>query len=235
MTVSTRTHSYEINGKQYKAYIASHGKAAPTVILCHAWAGRTHIENAKADAFAALGYTAIAIDLFGSDVVGSSTDECQALITPFMEDRGKLRDLLLANIDEMKKLDDVDASNVAVAGYCFGGLCAMDAARANADVKGVISFHGLFAAPDKTADEIKPKMLVLHGWDDPMVPPTDVVALGEELTKANADWQLHAYGGTMHAFTNPEANDPDFGTVYDADADRRSWQSTIEFLEELFG
>lgn len=234
MTISTRTHTYDIDGKSYKAFVASHDAAAPTVLICHAWAGRTEFENQKAEAFAALGYTAIAIDLFGSDVVGTSTEECQALMTPFMEDRAKLRDLLLANITEMKWLDQVDANNVAVAGYCFGGLCALDVARANATVKGVISFHGLFASPDKTADKIDPKLLVLHGWDDPMAPPTDVVSLGTELTKANADWQLHAYGDTMHAFTNPKANDPDFGTVYNADADRRSWQSTIEFLEELF-
>ncbi|MEX6633638.1 dienelactone hydrolase family protein [Hyphococcus lacteus] len=234
MTISTRTHSYDISGKSYKAFIASHDAAAPTILICHAWAGRTEFENQKAEAFAALGYTAIAIDLFGSDVVGTSTEECQALMTPFMEDRAKLRELLLANITEMKWLDQVDADNVAVAGYCFGGLCAIDVARANAAVKGVISYHGLFTSPDKTADKIDPKLLVHHGWDDPMAPPADVVSLGTELTKANADWQLHAYGNTMHAFTNPKANDPDFGTVYNADADRRSWQSTIEFLEELF-
>jgi dienelactone hydrolase len=77
-------------------------------------------------------------------------------------------------------------------------------------------------------------VLALHGHDDPMVPVDDVVALESELTEAGADWQVHAYGGTMHAFTNTKANDPDFGTVYNADADRRSWASMQAFLDEVF-
>ena len=126
------------------------------------------------------------------------------------------------------------AVHITAIGFCFGGLCALDVARSNADAAGVVSFHGLLNAPGNTADEIKPKVLALHGWDDPMATPDDVKAFGEEMTKAKADWQLHAYGGTMHAFTNPQANDPDFGTVYDADADRRSWQAMQNFLTELF-
>ena len=99
----------------------------------------------------------------------------------------------------------------------------------------MVSFHGLLGAPGNTAEKVSPKVLALHGWDDPMAPPSDVEALGKELTDADADWQLHAYGGTMHAFTNPAADDPDFGTVYDKDADRRSWIAMKNFLEEVLG
>jgi len=111
----------------------------------------------------------------------------------------------------------------------------LDLARTGADILGAASFHGLFNSPGNTSNnKIKAKVLVMHGWDDPMVPPNDVLALAEELTSMDADWQIHAYGNTLHAFTNPAANDRDLGTVYDADADRRSWQSLQLFLAEIF-
>ena len=146
-----------------------------------------------------------------------------------------LQERLKATIDMVKDQPEVDSAKIAAIGFCFGGLCVLDIARSNADAAGVVSFHGLLHAPGNTAAKINPKVLALHGWDDPMATPDNVKAFGEEMTKAKADWQLHAYGGTMHAFTNPKANDPDFGTVYDADADRRSWQAMTNFLAELFG
>ena len=98
----------------------------------------------------------------------------------------------------------------------------------------MISFHGLFTAPGNTAGtKIKAKVLALHGHEDPMVPVDSVIELEKELTEAGADWQIHVYGGTMHAFTNPQANDPGFGTVYNPDADRRSWRSLLNFLDEV--
>jgi len=124
-----------------------------------------------------------------------------------------------------------------VIGYCFGGLCALDVARANAPgVRGVVSLHGIFAAPNLGPQpEIAPSVLVLHGWDDPLAPPQDVVMLAEELTAAKADWQLHAYGHAMHSFTNPNAAFPERGMAYDAKAAARSWASVEAFLAEVFG
>ncbi|MEZ5974627.1 MAG: dienelactone hydrolase family protein [Planctomycetota bacterium] len=110
----------------------------------------------------------------------------------------------------------------------------MDLARTGVDILGAISFHGLPTAPGNTK-KIQAKMLICHGWDDPMAKPEAMIGLAKELSDAGADWQLHAYGHTMHAFTNPAANDPDFGTVYQPDADRRSWQAARNFFEELFG
>ena len=234
MAVETRAQDYEIDGKTYEAFVAHNGKAAPTVMICHAWAGRSDFENGKAKALAALGYTGVAIDLFGKGVLGQSKEENQKLIEPFVNDRPMLQTRLARNIKVVKEMAEADADKIAAIGFCFGGLCVLDIARSGGDVKGVVSFHGLLGAPGNTQSRIDAKILALHGWDDPMATPDDVKALGEELTKAEADWQLHAYGGTMHAFTNPEANDPDFGTVYDADADRRSWAAMKNFLEELF-
>ena len=108
-------------------------------------------------------------------------------------------------------------------------------ARTGADISGVASFHGLFGKPGNTdGNQITAKVLVMHGWDDPMATPEQTLALAEELTTMGADWQIHAYGNTQHAFTNPAADDPEHGTVYDAAADHRSWQSLQLFLAEIF-
>jgi dienelactone hydrolase len=118
-------------------------------------------------------------------------------------------------------------------GFCFGGLCVLDLARTGADVRGVASFHGILKPSGLPAKPIKSKVLVMHGYDDPMAPPEDVLALAKELTASGADWQLHAYGNTKHAFTNPEANNAAMGLMYNADADRRSWHAMLGFFEEV--
>ncbi len=235
MKIHTRPVEYEIDGVTYEAVVSSENeRARPGVLICHAWAGRSEFEVEKAKALAALGYTGIAIDLYGKGVLGTSTEECQALMTPFVDDRSMLQKRLATILSITKELPEVDADKVAAIGFCFGGLCVLDMARTGADLTGVVSFHGLLGAPGNTHKKIQAKILALHGWDDPMAPPSDVEALGQELDSAGADWQLHAYGGTMHAFTNPNANDPDFGTVYNKNADRRSWKAMKNFLRELF-
>ena len=100
-------------------------------------------------------------------------------------------------------------------------------------VEGVVSFHGIFAPPGNTqGNKISAKVMALHGWEDPLAKPESVVALTQELTEAGADWQIHGYGHTYHAFTNPGANDPAGGNAYSEDGDRRSWQSAVDFLAE---
>ena len=207
----------------------------PGVLVSHAWAGRSDFEDNKANGLAGLGYAAFSLDLYGKGVCGSSPEENSALMQPFLDDRAMLQKRLLVSRDTLREQTEVDASKVAAIGFCFGGLCVLDLARTGEDLAGVISFHGLLGAPGNTdGNMIKAKILALHGWDDPMATPDTVIALSRELTAMNADWQVHAYGNTLHAFTNPEANDKAMGTVYDAAADRRSWTAMQNFLEELF-
>jgi dienelactone hydrolase len=111
-------------------------------------------------------------------------------------------------------------------------VCA-GSSRSGADVRGVVSFHGLLKPSGLPPKKIQSKVLILHGYDDPMAPPEEVLAVAKELSAAGADWQLHAYGNTVHAFSNPQANNPAFGTVYKPEADRRSWHSLLGFLEEV--
>lgn len=208
----------------------------PGVLVSHAWGGRSEFEDGRADSLAALGYAALTLDLYGKGVRGSTPEENGALMQPFLDDRAMLQRRLLVSLETLRNQPEVDAGRIAAIGFCFGGLCVLDIARTGADIAGVVSIHGLFGAPGNVAGSaIKARVLALHGWDDPMATPDDVNSLASELSAMGADWQIHAYGNTMHAFTNPAASDPDMGTVYDATADRRSAQAIANFLEELFG
>ena len=238
MPIHTRPVEYGDDGQQFEAFMAwdaGAGPARPGILVAHAWRGRGEQEEATAKRLAELGYAGFALDLFGKGVRGGSVEENRRLIRPFMEDRPMLARRMQLALAVMRAQDEVDEKRAAAIGFCFGGLCVLDLARSGAAVDGVVSFHGLLKPPGNARGTgIHAKVLVLHGWDDPMATPGEVVELGRELTKAGADWQIHAYGRTMHAFTNPAANDPDFGAVYQADADRRSWRSMCAFLAELF-
>jgi len=239
MGMQHRLIEYEDGGVVLEGRLAWNDAAAgplPGVLVAHAWAGRSDFEDGKADRLAELGYAAFALDLYGKGVRGNSVEENAALMQPFLEDRGMLQRRLLVSLATLRAQPEVDSSKVAAIGFCFGGLCVLDIARTGEDLAGVVSFHGLFGAPGNTeGNSIKAKVLALHGWDDPMAKPDAAVALGRELTTMGADWQLHAFGNTMHAFTNPGANDPGMGTVYNAAADRRSWIAMQNFLQEIFG
>ncbi|MEL6259288.1 MAG: dienelactone hydrolase family protein, partial [Pseudomonadota bacterium] len=226
---------YEIDGAAYEGYVARpEVDSAPVVLVVHAWCGQSSFEREKAVALAELGYVGFAIDLFGKGRRGATVEENQALIKPFTDDRSLLQARMTASLDIGRSLSGVKKDKSAAIGFCFGGLSVLDLARSGSNVSGVVSFHGLLSAADNLPDpKISSKVLVLHGWDDPMAPPSDVLALSQELTGSGADWQLHAYGGTLHAFTNPDANDVDFGVKFDAGANQRAFTAMRNFLEEV--
>ncbi|MEL8056894.1 MAG: dienelactone hydrolase family protein [Pseudomonadota bacterium] len=227
-------HEYEQNGQTYEGYLSMpSGTPKGLVLVAHAWAGQSDFERGKADWLASLGYAGFAVDVYGKGQRGETTEECQVLMTPLAENRPELQSRLSHALDVAKAASGTDKA--AAIGFCFGGLSVLDMARTNMAVEGVVSFHGLFGAPGNTADKVTPKVLALHGWDDPMATPDDVMALSKEMSAASADWTLYAYGGTMHAFTNPEANNPDFGTVYSPTAERRSFAAAEDFLNEVLG
>ncbi len=238
MPIQTRLIEYQHDNLTLEGFLAwddSHAGPRPAVAISHAWAGRTEFEEAKAIALAKQGYVGFAIDLYGKGVRGNSTEENSALMTPLLQDRPRLQQRMLRAVTVLREQRQVDPLKVAAIGFCFGGLCVLDLARAGSDVAGVASFHGLFLAPGNTAgNKITARVLCLHGYDDPMVQPPAMLELASELTAAGADWQIHAYGNTVHAFTNPQANDPGMGAMYSEAADRRSWAALQNFLGELF-
>lgn len=182
-----------------------------------------------------LGYGSMVADLFGAETHGASRETMFGHLARLKSDRAALRRRLLALLESLCAQPEVDPDNVAVIGYCFGGLCALDVARSGANVAGVASFHGLFDPPGLPPQPIQAKVLAMHGWDDPMVPPDAVVALAKELTEGGADWQIHAYGHTGHGFTNPNAHQIGIeGVAFQEAAARRSWAALKDFLAELF-
>lgn len=230
------TFEYKDGSVVCEGYVAgAGGDKKPCVLIAHQWAGMTDHERAKADELARLGYVGLAIDVYGKGVKGDPMGDNSALMMPFLNDRAKLQRRLMAAVAAAKAHASVDASRIAIMGYCFGGLCALDVARSGTgDVRGAVSVHGIFAPNGLASAPIKAKVLVLHGWDDPMAPPKDVLALTQEMTAAKADWQLHAYGHTMHAFTAVGAYAPERGIAYNENADGRSWASTLSFFKEIF-
>lgn len=219
----------------YSAVDPSKSGKKPAVMVIHDWSGRNEFAEKKAEKLAELGYIGFAVDIFGIGKLGKTKEEKMALIKPFLDDRAALRERVLAALQAVKNIPEVDQHQIGVIGFCFGGLCALDLGRSGADVRGIVSFHGLLNPPADLADKkILAKVLAIHGHDDPMVPFEEVLAFEREMTEQQVDWQVLIYGGTKHAFTNPLANDPDFGTVYKEIADKRSWIAMKNFFAEIF-
>ena len=238
MNITTKPFEYT-DGKQtcigYLAWDETYADPKPCVMIGHAWGGCDGFAQSKAVQMAAQGYVGFAIDVYGDGQQGGDPTKNEALMMPFVNDRKMLLKRLKAALKAAKGLEQVDANNIAMMGYCFGGLCALDLARSGVDIKAAISFHGLFNGNGLRPKKIKASVLALHGWDDPMAPPASVTELGEELTAAKCDWQIHAYGGTKHAFMVPEANDPKNGVQYNATAEKRAWAVSLDLLAEKFG
>lgn len=235
----TRYVDYSDAEKTYEGFLALPGSAAPIglVVVGHAWGGQGDHEREICERLSGMGYAAFAYDIYGKGQRGETTEECSALMTPLVGNRAKLQSRLATSIATAQAETGLGKDKTVGIGYCFGGLCALDEARAGLDVTGVASFHGLFMPAPNISDDttISAKVLILHGYDDPMAKPEDMVAVCNEMTKKGADWQLIAYGQTMHAFTNKGANNPAFGTVYSPSADGRSWTALTNFLREVMG
>ncbi|MCB1072778.1 MAG: dienelactone hydrolase family protein [Chlamydiia bacterium] len=233
--MKTETIDYNHERKDLEAFIAFNEakEKAPGVLIFHAWRGRDDFVLEKAKWLSSLGYVGIAVDMYGKGILGSSPEENGKLMQPFMDDRKFLLSRMEAGLKVAMDHPRVDKGKIGAMGFCFGGLCALDLARSGAPIQATISLHGLLTPPDY-ATKVSGKILVLHGHDDPMVPPEQVLAFEEEMTKAKVDWQVHVYGKTMHAFTNPVANDPKAGTVYSEIAEKRALQSVENFFKEVY-
>ena len=232
----TANHIYYHHTQALHGYLAYTSPERPGVLIFHDWSGRNAFVLKQAEMLAKMGYVGFAADLYGEARIGETTEQKKALMAPLMSHRTHLLARIQASFHAFCALPEVDTTRTAAIGFCFGGLCALDLARSNNTPKGIVSFHGLLHRPENMPiTPINAKLLVLHGYDDPMVPPSEVQLFCDEMTKAKADWQLHMYGKTTHAFTNPDANDPVLGTQYNPLAAHRAFQSMQNFLKDLFG
>jgi len=232
-----RAIAHEFEGEDLESVFVGRrdGQARPTVILIPTVMGVSQLEIGFGRQLVELGYNSLVADLFGKKFHGASRDTCFGEMTRLRNDRAALRRRLTSVFELVQSLSEVSPGQIVAAGYCFGGQCALDLARSGVDIAAAVSFHGLFDPPGLPPEKIKAKVVAFHGWDDPMVTPEKVVALGQELTEAGCDWQIHAYGHVGHGFTNPHASELQIdGVAYNALAAERSWTSFINLLEELF-
>lgn len=240
MAIVRETIIYDGPGGPFEGVIAYEDEvetARPGVLVVPNVLGQKEADVVHAENLAKLGYVGFACDVFGQGKRTERGPDQGVYMNEMQANRGLLRDRLAASLETLKGLSRVDPHKVAAYGFCFGGKCVLDMARAGLDFLGGVSFHGVYDRPDyANITPIKPKLLVCHGWDDPIGPPEAVVALGQELTEGEADWQIHAHGGAGHAFTDVDLKGRTIapGIGYEEKADRRSWEAAKDFLSELF-
>ena len=238
MTITRRVTVHEGPGGTFESMAVFDkyaGAPLPGILLFPNALGTKEADFSYAEKVVELGYTVFVADIYGQGKRASRDDPDMArYMNEVNADRALLRDRLNAAHSVLKSLPEADAGRTAAIGFCFGGKCVLDLARSGADVAGGVSFHGIYDAPPFPNAAISAKLLVCHGWDDPLAPPAATVALADELTKAGCDWQIHAYGNTGHAFTDHAVNMPEKGLAYSPDADRRSFRSMRDFLADLF-
>jgi dienelactone hydrolase len=208
----------------------------PGVLVVHDWMGLVDFAKGRADELAKMGFVALAADIYGQGVRPKNDKAAMELVTKYKADRTLLRRRAQAALNTLLAQPQTDPKRVAAIGYCFGGTTALELARSGAPIAGVVSFHGGLNTPTpQDAKNIRAKILVLHGADDPYVPPEEVAAFEKEMKDAKVDWQLVKYSGAVHAFAVPGAgNDTSKGAAYNASADRRSWQAMKDFFKEIF-
>jgi dienelactone hydrolase len=220
----------------YLAYDGSLTGKRPGVLVVHEWNGLGDYVKQRTDQLARLGYVAFAADIYGKAVRPKTPQESGAEAGKYKANRTLLRSRAKAGLEALKSNPNVDPARIAAIGYCFGGTTVLELARSGADVAGVVSFHGGLDTPAPgDAKNIRCKVLVLNGADDPHAPAEQVAAFQDEMRNAGVDWQVISFGGAVHGFTNPaNGNDNSKGVAYNAKADQRSWEAMKTFFAEIF-
>jgi dienelactone hydrolase len=228
--------SYEYGDRKFAGYIAdgSNGRKAPGILVAHEGAGLVDHPKSRAQMLAALGYVAYAFDLFGGEAM--PMEEARTVVQHLRADLPELRGRVSAALGVLKAQPSVNKRRLGAIGFCFGGTAVLELARSGADVAGVVGFHaGLTTSRPEDAHNIRGRVLVCMGADDPIITEDQRLAFAEEMTKGGADWQMHVYGGVGHSFTNRDIDAWKFpGFAYDETADRRSWTAMRAFFDEVF-
>jgi len=230
---------YEADGLNFESHLfldeRKTGKRPAVLVFPEAFGLGEHAKS-KAQRLAELGYVTLASDLHGEGKLVEDLPTVMGIIGPLMADPTGTRARAKAGLAALKALPQVDAERIAAIGYCFGGTMALELARSGGDVAGVAGFHsGLGTARPQDARNIKAKVLVCIGADDPMIGTEPREAFVQEMRAGGVDWQMELYGGVVHSFTNPEADARGNPALkYDAKADARSWLKLRGFLDEIF-
>jgi dienelactone hydrolase len=206
----------------------------PAVLVAHEGNGLGNHPKNSARKLAELGYVAFALDYYG-DGKPLAPEEVGARFGELAGDPSRTRAIGTAGLEVLLASEYADASRVAAIGYCFGGTLSLELARGGADLVAVVGFHsGLSTTRPDDAADIRGKVLVCIGSEDPIIPPEQRHAFEAEMRAAGVDWRMHLYGGAVHSFTNPEADGSMAAIKYDRRADERSWRSMLDLFAEVF-
>jgi dienelactone hydrolase len=232
----TQDFAYNHDGLMLTGQIARPAGDGPHrgVLVMHSALGLDDLVCRRACDLAALGYVALATDMYGVGRNPLSKEEVGPLFLALQESPDLLRSRVIAGFDKLRGVPEVDATRVSAIGFCFGGQCVLELARTGADLRSVVSFHGLLrTAMPAQPGTVQAKVLTISGARDPYVPAEDVAAFRDEMTNAAADWQVTVYGQGLHAFTEPDIDKQDVpGTAYDPFLDPLSWAQATAFLGE---
>jgi dienelactone hydrolase len=228
--------SYEAGGRTYTGFLAdgSNGRRVPGILVIHEGGGLGRHTKERAASLGELGYVAFAMDLFG--MAEFELERAKAIVRELRANAPRLRALCSAALGVLLDHPHVDTARLAAIGHCFGGAAAIELARGGAPLAAIIGFHaGILPGTREDNEAIRAKLLLCHGADDPVVPPSQIEAFAADANDAGLDWQVHLYGGVGHSFTNREIdawNMPGF--AYHEVADRRSWAAMRGLLNEVF-
>lgn len=229
--------TYEKDGVKMEGTLVYNDKTTkprPGIVVFADWMGHGAYSQMRAQQLAELGYVAFAADIYGVGNNPKDNKEAAALAGKYRSDRKLLRQRAEAALETLSSNKLVNKNKIAAIGYCFGGTAALELARDGAPLTGVVSFHGGLAT-DMKATKMTPKVLVLHGGDDPFVPEKDVLEFQKEMRDAKADWQFITYGNSVHAFTQKQSgSDPSTGAAYNELSDKRSWEEMKRFFNDIF-
>lgn len=218
--------SYEINGEIFEGYFTSTSVNDPFILLVHDWDGLTEYEVTRANMLSELGYTVFAVDLFGKGVRPTEVEDKRQHTGALYQDREKMRRLLNGALD-VARSRGANIKNTVAMGYCFGGAAVLELARSGAELKGFVTFHGgLSTPPGQDYTKTNGKLLIMHGTADTIISMDEFAQLGKELEATGVSHEMISYGGAPHAFTVPGSD------RYREDADKKSWQRFIQFLDE---
>ncbi|WP_263142933.1 dienelactone hydrolase family protein [Pseudomonas sp. RIT-PI-AD] len=230
---------YDIDGQSYESrlvYDPAVRDPRPGLVMAPNWMGITAGAEEIARALAGQRYVILIADLYGQAVRPQNADQALAAMTPLKEDRALLRRRMQAALKALTEQSEVvlDKARLAAFGFCFGGCCALDLARDGAPLKAAVSIHGTLDSPNPAdAANIKGAVLALDGADDPLVPREHLESFKREMSAAKVDWQLTSYGGAVHSFTDPQANNPG-KQQYNPKVARRAYRAMNDLLDEVF-
>jgi dienelactone hydrolase len=226
-----------VNLRGYLAFDETAAERRPGVLVFHEGLGLGDFAMARARMLAELGYVAFAADMFGDRRQARNLQEVAKLVGDLRDEPQMLRARGRAALAKLAALPQVDANRIGAIGFCFGGSVVLELARDGADLKAVVSFHGVLATrTPAVSGNVKASVLVCTGADDPLAPPEQIKAFEDEMRAADVrDWQVISYGNTLHGFTNPAADGSMLRTaLYSEQADRRAWASMRSLFDEVF-